>query len=61
MRILITGAAGQLGETKIEWAKEPSVCVVLASRGYPETPETGGETAEAVLLGRFLEDDGAPI
>ncbi len=39
--LLQQGAAGQLGETKIEWAKEPSVCVVLASRGYPETPETG--------------------
>jgi phosphoribosylamine--glycine ligase len=39
--LLQQAAAGQLGETRIEWAKEPSVCVVLASRGYPETPETG--------------------
>jgi phosphoribosylamine--glycine ligase len=39
--ILQQAAAGQLGETRIEWAKEPAVCVVLASRGYPETPETG--------------------
>jgi phosphoribosylamine--glycine ligase len=39
--LLQQAADGQLGETRIEWAKEPSVCVVLASRGYPDTPETG--------------------
>jgi phosphoribosylamine--glycine ligase len=39
--LLQQGAAGQLGETRIEWAKEPSVCVVLASKGYPDAPETG--------------------
>jgi phosphoribosylamine--glycine ligase len=39
--ILQQVAAGQLKETKIEWAKEPAVCVVLASKGYPDTPETG--------------------
>ena len=39
--LLQQGAAGQLGDTKVQWAKEPAVCVVLASRGYPETPETG--------------------
>ena len=39
--ILQQCASGALGETRIEWAKEPAVCVVLASRGYPEAPETG--------------------
>ncbi|HSB61025.1 MAG TPA: phosphoribosylamine--glycine ligase, partial [Vicinamibacteria bacterium] len=39
--ILQQVAAGQLKETKIEWAKEPAVCVVLASKGYPDAPETG--------------------
>jgi phosphoribosylamine--glycine ligase len=34
-------AAGHLKESKIEWAKEPAVCVVLASKGYPEHSETG--------------------
>jgi phosphoribosylamine--glycine ligase len=34
-------AEGQLRDTKIEWAKEPSACVVIAARGYPEAPETG--------------------
>jgi phosphoribosylamine---glycine ligase len=39
--ILQQVAAGQLKETKIDWAKEPAVCVVLASRGYPDSTETG--------------------
>ena len=34
-------AAGQLKETKIEWAKEPAVCVVLASKGYPDSADAG--------------------
>ncbi len=39
--ILEQCASGALGETRIEWVKEPAVCVVVASRGYPDTPETG--------------------
>jgi phosphoribosylamine--glycine ligase len=39
--ILQQCASGTLGDARIEWAKEPAVCVVLASRGYPDTPETG--------------------
>jgi phosphoribosylamine--glycine ligase len=39
--ILQQCATGALGDTRLEWAKEPAVCVVLASRGYPDTPETG--------------------
>ena len=39
--ILDQCAAGQLTVTRIDWAREPAVCVVVASRGYPETPETG--------------------
>ena len=39
--LLQQGAEGQFGETKVEWAKDPAVCVVLASKGYPETSETG--------------------
>lgn len=34
-------AAGHLQDTKIEWAKEPAVCVVLAAKGYPGSVETG--------------------
>jgi phosphoribosylamine--glycine ligase len=39
--ILDQVAAGHLKETKIDWAKEAAVCIVVAARGYPETPETG--------------------
>ncbi len=39
--ILEQVAAGQLKETRVEWAKEPAVCVVLAAKGYPDAPETG--------------------
>jgi phosphoribosylamine--glycine ligase len=39
--ILDQCADGQLGETRIEWSKEPAACVVLASKGYPDEPETG--------------------
>ena len=41
--ILAGVAEGNLKETKIDWAKDPSVCVVLAAGGYPESPETGQE------------------
>jgi phosphoribosylamine---glycine ligase len=36
-------AEGHLQETKIDWSKDPAVCVVVAARGYPETAETGKE------------------
>jgi phosphoribosylamine--glycine ligase len=39
--ILDQCACGQLGETRLEWTKEPAVCVVIASKGYPDTPEIG--------------------
>jgi phosphoribosylamine--glycine ligase len=39
--ILDQCATGTLGETRIEWSKEPAVCVVVASKGYPDEPETG--------------------
>jgi phosphoribosylamine--glycine ligase len=39
--LLQQAAEGQIKDTKLEWAKEPAVCVVLASKGYPDNPETG--------------------
>ena len=41
--ILQQVAEGQLKDTKIEWAKEPAVCVVLAAKGYPDGIEIGQE------------------
>ncbi len=41
---ILTGvAAGDLGAVKIEWAKDPAVCVVVAARGYPDEVVTGDE------------------
>jgi phosphoribosylamine--glycine ligase len=36
-------AVGNLKDAKMEWTKEPAVCIVLASRGYPDASETGKE------------------
>jgi phosphoribosylamine--glycine ligase len=41
--ILMGVARGDLSEVKVEWAKDPAVCVILAAKGYPDTPETGAE------------------
>jgi phosphoribosylamine--glycine ligase len=38
---LVAAANGELEGVKLEWRRGPSVCVVLASGGYPGTPETG--------------------
>jgi phosphoribosylamine--glycine ligase len=50
--VLLAAAEGKLASARIEWRADPSVCVVLASGGYPggyETgkPITGVEAAEA--------------
>lgn len=36
-------AHGSLDGAKLTWHQDPSVCVVLASQGYPDTPRTGDE------------------
>ena len=36
-------AEGHLKESKIDWAKEAALCVVLTTPGYPDAPETGQE------------------
>jgi phosphoribosylamine--glycine ligase len=38
---LLAAAEGQLGSAKLEWRAGPSVCVVLASGGYPGAYEAG--------------------
>ena len=38
---LMAAAEGELGGVKLEWRREPSVCVVMASGGYPGGFETG--------------------
>jgi phosphoribosylamine--glycine ligase len=38
---LMAAATGELAGMKLEWRREPSVCVVMASGGYPGAFETG--------------------
>ena len=37
----IASAEGRLSEGDMKWSNDASVCVVLASKGYPDTPELG--------------------
>jgi phosphoribosylamine--glycine ligase len=39
--ILLGVAEGHLPDTKIDWVKDSAVCLVLASAGYPDEPQTG--------------------
>jgi phosphoribosylamine--glycine ligase len=39
--VLMAAAEGRLDGVKLEWRRGPSVCVVLASAGYPGAYETG--------------------
>lgn len=69
--LLVEVADGTLKDTKVEWAKEAAVCVVLASRGYPDAVETGmvvsgidalaGEADLAVFHAATAERDGRVV
>ena len=37
----IASAEGRLSEGDLKWSPEPSVCVVMASKGYPDAPDLG--------------------
>jgi phosphoribosylamine--glycine ligase len=39
--VLAAAARGELGTASLVWRSDPSVCVVLASAGYPANPRTG--------------------
>jgi len=39
--IMLAVIEGELTDIKVEWKKEPAVCVVMASGGYPGHYETG--------------------
>ncbi|MBP6705635.1 MAG: phosphoribosylamine--glycine ligase, partial [Vicinamibacteria bacterium] len=41
--LLVAVADGALADVKVEWAKEPAVCVVVASEGYPDNVVKGTE------------------
>ncbi len=37
----IASAEGRLSEGDLKWSNDSTACVVMASKGYPETPELG--------------------
>jgi phosphoribosylamine--glycine ligase len=39
--VLMAAATGELAGVKLEWRPDPTVCVVLASGGYPGSYPTG--------------------
>lgn len=39
--IMLACTQQQLADCKIQWKPQTAVCVVLASKGYPENPQTG--------------------
>ena len=41
--LLMAVADGALADVKVEWAKEPAACVVVASEGYPDNVVKGRE------------------
>jgi phosphoribosylamine--glycine ligase len=59
--VLLAAATGELGSAKIEWKPGPSVCVVLASGGYPGEFATGKAItgiAEAEATGAMVFQAG---
>jgi phosphoribosylamine---glycine ligase len=55
--VLMAAARGELGRHRLEWRRGASVCVVLASGGYP-----GGYTTGAVIRGvEEAEATGATV
>jgi len=69
--VLLAAADGRLGEVSLEWDDAPAVGVVVAARGYPDAPATGGviggldvaaRTGALVLqAGTALDRDGHVI
>ena len=41
--LMQAAAEGRLAEMTVQWADDHALCVTMAARGYPGTPETGSE------------------
>jgi phosphoribosylamine--glycine ligase len=39
--LLLAAQEGKLASADVHWSPNPSICVVLTSKGYPAKPETG--------------------
>ncbi len=62
--LLLAAAAGRLNHATAAWKPSPSVCVVLASGGYPGTPRTGDPIRgieDAELLGATVFHAGTKL
>jgi len=62
--LLMAAARGELSSAKAAWHEAPSVCVVMASEGYPGTPRTGDAIAgveEAEALGAAVFRAGTKL
>jgi phosphoribosylamine--glycine ligase len=51
---LLAACDGELGDFDLRWRDEASVAVVVAARGYPGAPETGG------LIGGLEQAEATP-
>jgi phosphoribosylamine--glycine ligase len=52
---MIATAEGRLDQVTLEWDERPSVCVVVASGGYPDKYETGKEIAGLAEAGSLAD------
>jgi phosphoribosylamine--glycine ligase len=53
--LLVAVADGALADVKVEWAKEPAVCVIVASEGYPDNVIKGREVRHIPESGDGLQ------
>lgn len=53
--ILLAGCEGRLNEVQLDWNEKTTVCVVLASKGYPGSYEKGREI-KGLEVARQFED-----
>ena len=58
LELLEATACGKLDEIEVRWNEHASVCVVLASEGYPDAPVTGVEIEGLVDAGAM---DGVDV
>jgi phosphoribosylamine--glycine ligase len=55
-QMCMAAARGELGDIKANWAPAASVCVVLASKGYPDKPVVGNEISGLNRLDKSIRE-----
>lgn len=51
VHVLLASAEGNISGIELAWRDAASICVVIASEGYPDTPKTGGRLTLPATLG----------